>query len=353
MRDDVKIYALTHKKYHALADEIYVPLQVGSEGKEDLGYLRDDTGENISIENRYFSELTGIYWVLKNAEPAEIMGVCHYRRYPLNESGSIMGAEDYRRILKDCDIITSKEIELPVPYIEGFAADHHSRDLDALREVLKEHFSGYYELFEEIIHDRYTYFGNIMCSSYEVFREYHSWLFEVLFLLKEKIQGHLEDVEYDDYHRRVYGFLSEILLYTWVRKNRLKSFESKIGIIEEKAETRELKERLAELIKKRDIDGAQKAFAEALKVRPDLLMAVSDITGELRLTMEILAAAGLEKEHSGKSIIDDDNDLESLLVYVKKVNAAVKDNDAVQIKELKVSEEMMTAARAVVMRAQT
>lgn len=345
MRGNVKVYALTHKKYHVIADETYIPLQVGSAGKEDLGYLRDDVGENISAENRYFSELTGIYWVLKNVKNADIVGVCHYRRYPLNERGSIMSAADYERILKNYDIVTSKEIELPVPYIEGFAADHHSRDLDALRDTLRLYFNDYYDVFEKIIHEKKTYFGNIMCGSYELFRDYHSWLFDVLFKLKEKIQDHLDDAEYDDYHRRVYGFLSEILLYTWVRKNGLKAFETKIGIIEEKTETRELKERLAGYVKKRDIDGAQQLFTKALQSRPDLLMAVSDITGELRLTMEILAAAGLEKEHSGKSMLDRENNLEKLITYVKEVNEAVKKNDANKINELDVSDEMLKVAK--------
>ena len=56
----IKIFALTHKKFEVPQDKMYQPLQVGREEKEDLGYLCDNTGDNISAENCYYSELTGI-----------------------------------------------------------------------------------------------------------------------------------------------------------------------------------------------------------------------------------------------------------------------------------------------------
>ena len=40
----VKIIIATHKKYRMPDDEMYIPVQVGAEGKDDLGYTRDNTG---------------------------------------------------------------------------------------------------------------------------------------------------------------------------------------------------------------------------------------------------------------------------------------------------------------------
>ena len=42
-----KIIVATHKKYRMPKDNIYVPVQVGAEGKADLGYIKDNTGDNI------------------------------------------------------------------------------------------------------------------------------------------------------------------------------------------------------------------------------------------------------------------------------------------------------------------
>lgn len=49
-------------------DSLYLPLHVGAEGKIDengnpldLGYVKDNTGDNISSRNPSFCELTGAF----------------------------------------------------------------------------------------------------------------------------------------------------------------------------------------------------------------------------------------------------------------------------------------------------
>ena len=61
-------------------DDVYMPLHVGAEGKESLGYTPDNTGENISSKNPNYCELTGLYWAWQNMN-CEYIGLCHYRRY--------------------------------------------------------------------------------------------------------------------------------------------------------------------------------------------------------------------------------------------------------------------------------
>jgi len=59
----------------------YTPILAGNNKKPiSQGFTGDDTGDNISHKNRYYSELTGLYWVWKNTN-AKIVGSCHYRRY--------------------------------------------------------------------------------------------------------------------------------------------------------------------------------------------------------------------------------------------------------------------------------
>ena len=77
---DIKVIVATHKKYQMPTDPMYLPVQVGSEGKEDLGYQRDNEGENISQLNPAFCELTGLYWAWKNLD-ADYIGLAHYRRH--------------------------------------------------------------------------------------------------------------------------------------------------------------------------------------------------------------------------------------------------------------------------------
>ena len=81
---DIRIYAMTHKAFEVPEDPMYQPLHVGREGKADLGYPGDNTGENISHLNCYYSELTGLYWLWKNCKDLDYVGTCHYRRFLLN-----------------------------------------------------------------------------------------------------------------------------------------------------------------------------------------------------------------------------------------------------------------------------
>ena len=77
---NIKILVAAHKKYRMPEDKIYFPVQVGSYGKENIGFARDDEGDNISQKNPYFCELTGLYWIWKNVD-ADYYGLVHYRRY--------------------------------------------------------------------------------------------------------------------------------------------------------------------------------------------------------------------------------------------------------------------------------
>ena len=62
-------------------NELYRPVMVGNAiGPGQHGMQGDDTGVSISEKNRYYSELTGIYWVWQNTSH-DITGCCHYRRY--------------------------------------------------------------------------------------------------------------------------------------------------------------------------------------------------------------------------------------------------------------------------------
>lgn len=79
MSKETKIIVATHKAYRMPTDKMYIPIQVGAIGKDSIGYQRDDTGDNISILNPFFCELTGLYWAWRNID-ADYIGLVHYRR---------------------------------------------------------------------------------------------------------------------------------------------------------------------------------------------------------------------------------------------------------------------------------
>ena len=80
-KPNIKILVSCHKPVCTPDSDLYLPVHVGSLGKETIpGCQRDDCGENISDRNFTFCEMSGQYWAWKNLE-ADYVGQCHYRRF--------------------------------------------------------------------------------------------------------------------------------------------------------------------------------------------------------------------------------------------------------------------------------
>lgn len=324
----VKIYAMTHKKFDVPNNPMYIPLHVGhANAKEDFGYLGDDTGDNISKLNPYYAELSGVYWIWKNVKETDYVGVCHYRRFLTSEEGYAFTQTQYEQLLQEYDIITTKQLELPNSYHYGFGAHHKIETLDETGQIIKEMHPQYYAEFIRLVNSNKTYFGNMMVTSKKLFDEYAEWLFSIFFELQKRIDLTFED----DYHKRVFGFISEFLLYVWVKVRKLKACECRVAIIGEKMETREIKEKMAVFFEQKDSGGAHEYFEKMLKLRPDVLMEASDITGECKLCLQAVSVANLEKAAYGSSFLDRICHYEDVIGYFRQLNFIV--NLAKQRKE--------------------
>lgn len=312
----IQIFVCTHKAFAPPKDPMYVPLQVGKKGKTDLGYQGDDTGDEISDKNCYYSELTGLYWAARNCPDADIKGSCHYRRYLINEQGKAYTAPEIEAILDEYDIMTTKTLSLRSAYFDGFKENHNIKDLILTGEVLKQDFPDYYPVFEKMVHENKTYFGNMIICRKELFDAYVNWLFDIFF----RMEPQMDFDGYDDYHKRVFGFISEFLLKVYIIVNGLKVHESMVGMIGEKKETIEVRTKLAELIMKKELSRAREYLMGYIQKRPDILMEASDVNGELKLAMQIISSCEREYEMYGQSILDKSRDYEALIKIFAGVN---------------------------------
>lgn len=314
-----RIFTMTHKPFTPPADPIYIPLHVGRAGAEDLGYLGDHTKDNISSLNPCFCELTGMYWIWKNYRDADYIGICHYRRYLINENGSLFTEPELEKLLSGYDMITTKLLTLPCPYCQGFQENHHLKDLITTENVLKEKYPAYADTFDSLVHGVHTYFGNIFITSRKLYDSYCSWLFNILF----EVQRRTDFSGYNDYSKRLFGFLSEFLQTVWIRHNRLHVFECKVGMVGEKYETKQLREQLAAFLEKREYEQAGIYFLDCYQKRPDVLMEASDVTGELRLCMQIISTCSFEDARYHRCILDQICDYDRLISHFHRLNAAV------------------------------
>ena len=315
----IQIFTITHKAFTPPPDPMYLPLQVGKSLHPALGYLSDNTGDQISEKNPFFCELTGMYWIWKNYRQADYIGICHYRRYLLNEQGKLFKQAELSSLLSEYDMITTKLITLPGSYYDGFSQNHHIKDLLCTGNVIKDLCPEYYDTFERLIHGPNTYFGNIFITSMAEYDRYCNWLFSILFEVEKKtdLSG------YNGYQKRLFGFLSEFLQTVWIQYHSLRVKECMVGMIGEKYETRQLKEELTLFFAQRDYMGAEHHFMECYRKRPDILMEASDPNGELRLCMQIISTCKFEDQEYGTCILDQIQDYHGLLRHFERLNAAV------------------------------
>lgn len=100
-KPNIKILVSCHKPVCIPCSDLYLPVHVGSLGKETIpGCQRDDCGENISDRNFTFCEMSGQYWAWKNLE-ADYVGQCHYRRF-FNFDEKKYESNDHAQIEDDC-----------------------------------------------------------------------------------------------------------------------------------------------------------------------------------------------------------------------------------------------------------
>lgn len=153
---DIAIIVATHKKYWMPDDPVYLPLFVGREGRKDLAYTGDNTGDNISLKNSHCCELTGLYWAWKNLA-SEYLGLVHYRRHFCTRlfgeaRERVLSWGEAERLLKRADVILPKPRRywIETTYSQYVHA-HNAADLQLTREIIKERCPEYISAFDAVM----------------------------------------------------------------------------------------------------------------------------------------------------------------------------------------------------------
>lgn len=220
---NIKILVASHKKYQMPKDSIYFPMQVGAEGKDDIGFNKDNTGDNISTKNPLFCELTGLYWAWKNLD-LDYYGLVHYRRYftlskkiPKNEDDKfnvVLSSEEVENLLKDTDIILPKERNYFIETVYNhYKHTMYIEPLDEAGKIIEEKYPEYLKEFENLKKTKKLHAFNMFIMKKEYFNEYCTWLFDILFELEKRI----DYSKYDSFHARFFGRVSERLLDVWIK----------------------------------------------------------------------------------------------------------------------------------------
>lgn len=253
-----KILVTYHKKYPLLEESFIVPVHVGraasestKDGKIDRAerkwlkdhLIGDDTGVNISVRNREYSECTGLYWFWKNYDydSLDYVGIFQYRRQLIlndlyNRAPSNKNKNIYKcvSLSKDIDVCAkagineNKIIELLseydyiIPYrtslerigIKSVYEDYmkkipgvHISDLFILEDVFAEVYPELLEKLREYLASPSKMMYQLFITKPTLFNMYCQWLFDLLL----KIDSNIDSSLYTVNGRRTMGYLAEIL----------------------------------------------------------------------------------------------------------------------------------------------
>lgn len=262
MLPSIHLYSAYYEPFPLLPKVSFItPVQAGAANSEiKLPMQGDDTGENISHLNQFYSELTVAFWVMKNADRnvADAWGLSHYRRYLIEDRFKLYFIkksryyfrtsqkdldkilteslyDNMRQLLQDHDVIVQRPTwarkgEGRIYTIkEAYYFAHFEEDYDATMQVVIEKFPDFsksIEGFGKLIKMSYN---NVMVARWKVWDEYLQFLFTVL----DEVQ-HRINIYKEGYQARVFGFLAERLHNLFIYHYQLKAAHLTLGLFEDK-----------------------------------------------------------------------------------------------------------------------
>ena len=228
MENNIKIFILTFnqevdKEYDK---ELYSPLVCGGNRiGDDLNYFYYNNGDNISNLNKYYSELTGEYWVWKNTD-YDVIGFCHYRRWFVkNYKWDKLTKDDILSDLENYDIILPHRAKFTKPLYEAHKEiniknpnyDVLYEDYVKVEEVLTKFFPDYAKSYNKVMNEDIIWTNNMFICKKSLANDYFEWLFKVC----DKLMDEIDISKYHSRDTRIFGFIGERLLTTYVVKNNL------------------------------------------------------------------------------------------------------------------------------------
>lgn len=244
----VKIIVVCHKKSETIReDEIYMPIHVGKmlHPEVSLPFQTDDTGDNISGRNDTFCELTAIYWAWKNLRDVDYVGFCHYRRYfdfrrklPLTPyhisdtefAGLDSDNEELSEIVRSGKTVLAQRESFLQPIFHNYCNSHHSDDMSQLMEIIDRVHPGDGKQVREFFLTEYRLSPyNMFLMPWAEFNRMCEWLFPVLFEAERTINID----NFNNYQRRIFGFMSERLVNAFVHIRKINPLYLPVYIVDE------------------------------------------------------------------------------------------------------------------------
>lgn len=234
----MKIYVVTHKPVDLQSlslDKCYSLIRVGPYSIQESALLSDATGDNIAEKNPNYCELTAQYWMWKNDNTSDVIGICHYRRYfsthPLSVNPKYFLKErDVEKILEAYDAIVPFDQSYCIGAVRKYLCCGYEKDLKITKDAICELYPEYLAFYEKHFENSASFrLGNMVIMKRKFFDAYCEWLFNIL----QYVEKHTDLTGYTAQEARIYGYLSERLLNVWLSANKIRCKPMRIVNTEE------------------------------------------------------------------------------------------------------------------------
>ena len=146
-----------------------------------------------------------------------------------NKFENILTKDETNKLLDSCDAILPKKRKY---YIETMYSHYkhtmYVEPLDETRNIIAEKYPEYLKEFDNLKHRTSGHMFNMFIMKKELLNEYCNWLFDILFELEKRV----DISKYNDFHKRFYGRVSELLLDVYFKTNKINYKEVKFIYME-------------------------------------------------------------------------------------------------------------------------
>ncbi len=211
------LFLCCHNSY-SIIPPLFNPIQCGAALNPCIaGVIHDNDGENISIKNREYCELTAHYYAWKNIS-ADYYGFCHYRRLfciddsikrpylvfsQLTDERLLGTGEQWEKLISGYEIIAPRSENMGLTVREHYCGSqyHYADDLNLFIKILKKQSPHLSETVEKYLSQQRQYFCNMFIMDKAHFYEYCDILFNALneFDLLKKPHGDFQSDRADGY----------------------------------------------------------------------------------------------------------------------------------------------------------